>query len=111
MIGTQSIAPSVSDMLAGQAEQAGRSASDDAELSRELSIKFESIFTSLLLKEMRQSIGEGGLFGGDSSDVFGGLFDMYLGEHVAKSSSLGIGEMVSKYIETQKSSNETEPAE
>lgn len=111
MTGIPSIGPDVSGMLAGQAKSISGHAPADAESTRELSIKFESIFTSLLLKELRKSIGEGGLFGGDNSDVFGGIFDMYLGEHIAKSSSLGIGKMVSKYIETQKSSHETQPSQ
>jgi Rod binding domain-containing protein len=109
MSGIQSISPTVGGMLAGEAEQLSNRTSDSLEMSSELAAKFESIFTSLLLKEMRQSVGEGGLFGGDSSDVFGGLFDLYMGEHVAKSTSLGIGDMVSKYVNAQKSSNAEQP--
>ena len=36
---------------------------------------FESVFASMLLKEMRQSLEPGSLFGEDSGDVYGGLFD------------------------------------
>jgi len=65
---------------------------------------FESLFYSLLLKEMRQSISsdsEGGLFPGDSSDTLGGLFDLFMGKHLAASQGLGIGNAVAKYLANQ----------
>lgn len=46
--------------------------------------QFESIFVSTLLKEMRQSTGEEGLFQGDTSDVYGGLFDMFMADHITE---------------------------
>ena len=70
-----------------------------AEQQAEMAQQFESMFTSLLLKEMRQSTGEDGLFEGDSSDTLGGMFDMFLGEHIAKEGGLGIAKMVETYLE------------
>lgn len=65
-----------------------------AELARE----FESVFVSMLLKEMRQSL-EGGLFPGDSSDTLGGLFDMMMGQHIADSTGgLGLAQSLEKYL-------------
>lgn len=62
--------------------------------------EFESVFLSLLLKEMRgSSQEEGGLFGGESSDSYGGLFDMFMGQHLAKDSPLGIGRMLLQQYE------------
>lgn len=49
---------------------------------------------SLLLKEMRNSLGEGGLFGGDSSDTYGGMFDLFLGQQLAQTKPLGIGQVL-----------------
>lgn len=65
---------------------------------------FESIFMSLMLKEMRNSLGvdeEGGLFAGEGSDTYGGLFDMFMGQHLAKSGALGIGQAVETYLSNQ----------
>ncbi len=65
---------------------------------------FESIFMSLILKEMRSTIGseeEGGLFAGEGSDTYGGLFDMFLGQHLAKGSHLGIGKAIESYLANQ----------
>ena len=50
----------------------------------------EGLFASLLLKEMRGSSEEGGLFGGDSSDVLGGMFDQYMGQAIADAGGLGL---------------------
>lgn len=54
--------------------------------------QLESMFISLLLKEMRQSIGSENGFAGDSTDTVGGLFDQYLGDHVAAGGGLGIAD-------------------
>jgi Rod binding domain-containing protein len=59
---------------------------------------FEAIFASMLVKEMRQSLGHGSLFGGDKGDVLGGMFDYFLGQHVAPSGSLGIAAMIRKQM-------------
>ena len=38
---------------------------------------FEEIFASILFKQMRQTIGEDGMFGHDPGDVLGGMFDHF----------------------------------
>lgn len=62
--------------------------------------EFEAVFVSLMLKQMRSSMTEDGLFGGDSSDTYGGIFDLYMGKHIAGSQPLGIGEMIKSYTES-----------
>jgi len=59
--------------------------------------EFDAVFYSMLLKEMRQTVGEDGLFGGDQGDTLGGLFDLFMGKHLAQSSELGIGRAVTQY--------------
>jgi Rod binding domain-containing protein len=56
--------------------------------------QFESLFVSMMLKEMRQSMSEEGLFAGDGADVYGGLFDMFLGQHVASQGAFGIADLL-----------------
>ena len=65
---------------------------------------FDAMFASLLIKQMRQTLneggeGEGGMFGKDSGDVLGGLFDTFMGDHLAKAGGLGIGKMVKHQLE------------
>ena len=60
---------------------------------------FESMFASLILKEMRQTLDPGTLFAGDAGDVYGGLFDMYMGQHMAASGGLGIAAAVRRQLD------------
>lgn len=59
---------------------------------------FESMFVSLMLKEMRQTLEPGTMFGQDTSDAYGGLFDMYMGQHIAKAGGFGIAELVKQNL-------------
>lgn len=59
---------------------------------------FESVFASMLLKEMRQSLEPGTMFGQDSGDVYGGLFDRHFGEQLTKGNGLGMKKMVEESI-------------
>lgn len=72
--------------------------------------EFEGVFLSFLLKEMRNTV-EGGLFAGDSSDTYGGMFDMFLGQNLAKSKPLGISDMLVQKYEKQNQRNHTNEAE
>lgn len=54
---------------------------------------FEGVFLSLMLKEMRNTL-EGGFFGEESSDTYGGMFDLFVGQDLAKSQPLGISKLM-----------------
>lgn len=55
--------------------------------------EFESLFLSLLAKEMRKTVGEGGLLGSESTDSLGGMFDLYIGQSLAASKPIGIASL------------------
>ncbi len=59
---------------------------------------FESMFLSILLKEMRQTLEPDTMFPQDGGDILGGLFDLFLGQHLARAGALGIGAMVKKQL-------------
>ena len=67
--------------------------------SAQVAQDFESVFASMLLKEMRHSLEPGTLFGEDSGDVYGGLFDRFIGEQMSKGKGLGMSRMVQDSIE------------
>lgn len=69
------------------------------EVAANVAQDFESVFASMLLKEMRQSLEPGSLFGEDSGDVYGGLFDRYFGDQLTKGNGLGMAKMVQSSIE------------
>ena len=41
---------------------------------------------------------EGGLFGSESSDTYGGMFDMFMSQAMAEGGQLGIGKAVEQYL-------------
>ena len=77
----------------GRSSSVDPTAAPGAEQEAKLLKQFESVMLSMVLKQMRQTgTGEEGLFPGDSSDTLGGMFDMYLGEHLAESGGFGLME-------------------
>lgn len=52
--------------------------------------KVESMFASMLIKTLRETLGEEGLFPGDKSDALGSMFDQYLGDEIARGRGLGL---------------------
>jgi len=92
LFSTASAAADRADTLSGIAKPG------DVGSHKAVAAEFEALFVSLMLKKMRQTVGGDGLFGGESSDVYGGLFDLYLGQHIAQAGGLGIERMVETYL-------------
>jgi flagellar protein FlgJ len=91
MLGAEGISPAgaLSLPLASKPGATVKGAAD-AKL-KDMAKEMEATFLSMLLKEMRQTLEpEGGLFPGDSSDVQGGLFDLYMSKHLADSGGVGL---------------------
>jgi Rod binding domain-containing protein len=77
---------------------AGRLDRNNAHSVDEVAKGFESLFVSLVLKEMRQSLGPEGLFGGDGSDIYGGMFDQYLGQALAQNGGFGLAQQIRRQL-------------
>src|SRR5580658_6531783 len=61
--------------------------------------EFEATFLSMLIKEMRQTDDEeGGLFPGDSSDIQGGLFDLFMSRHLANAGGIGLAGYLERHM-------------
>ena len=93
------------DRLAGLVRSARTSFADDPgkskETLRQAALSFEALFYSMLIKQLRQTtqeLGEG-FFAGDEADIFGGLFDYYLGQFLAQRQQLGIGRLIQEHYE------------
>jgi peptidoglycan hydrolase FlgJ len=77
---------------------ASQARSGDSRATAAIATGFESLFLAQLVKEMRQTLEPGTLFGNDNADIHGGLFDMYLGQHLAQAGGLGIANMVKQQL-------------
>lgn len=80
------------DELAAQTRSKDRQSVDKAASG------IESMFLSLLLKEMRQTLEPGTLFPEDSGDVLGGLFDSFMSQHLAQAGTFGIAALVKRQL-------------
>jgi len=59
--------------------------------------EFEGIFFSMMINQLRQSLEPDTLFSGDRGDTMGGLFDMFMGQHMAKVGRLGVADLILRH--------------
>ena len=87
----QNTVTSITSSLPMQDVETMRLATD--EVKEEVAKSFEAVFASLLIKQMRNTLSDG-LFGSESSDVMGGLFDLHMGQAMTEGAGLGIRDKV-----------------
>ncbi len=98
--------PDASTLLSdprGLAAQLGLDSSADAQT---VARKFEAMFWSMVINQLRTSMTEEGLFAGDRADAYGALFDMFMADYLAEHASLGLARMIERYLERR---NPTSP--
>lgn len=82
----------ISAIASGTSVTPGDSSAFNPQEEAKVMKQFESVMLSMVLKQMRQTGSEEGMFPGDKSDTLGGMFDTYLGEHLAEAGGLGLME-------------------
>lgn len=98
-----SLPPSQTHTLTGKTGATVRDTADTTKL-KNMAKEFEATLLSTLLKEMRQTLDEdGGLFPGDSGDVQGGLFDMFMSRHLADSGGIGLATYLVQHMKASPS--------
>ncbi len=84
--------------------ESGQSFQEILESARQL----ESYFISTLLERMRATLPGEGLFGSaPGSNVYEGMFDRAMGEHLAKTGQFGLAETIARQVARQVAQNET----
>lgn len=82
-------------------ESATRLSDEDDRKLADVARGFEAALLGQLLKEMRTTDEpEGGLFPGDSGDIHGGLFDLYMGQYLADAGGVGIAATLDRQLRT-----------
>jgi flagellar protein FlgJ len=69
---------------------------------KEAARQFESLFTQMLLKSMREankSFGEDSLFGSDQADMYQDMFDDQIAMQLSKGKGLGLADMLVKQLQ------------
>jgi len=76
-----------------------QAASDDKATIAKLSEEFESIFTEIMLKSMRDSVDKSGLIdGGNGEDVFKGMLDSEYSKSMAAQRQSGIADAIERHF-------------
>jgi Rod binding domain-containing protein len=88
--------------LAARAEAAGAEGADVERVSKDL----ESVFASMLVKEMRRGMAEGFFGDGAVGDVYGGWFDEHVGRALGESGALDIAGLVKASLGAKESGGE-----
>ena len=70
---------------------------------------FEETFLSLLVKEMRQTLEPNTLFGHDSGDVFGGMFDQFMAKHLTQAGGIGLAADMKQKLEQSNTHDTSSP--
>ena len=64
--------------------------SEESEKVQKVIEEFEGVFMSMMIKQLRETNNGEGFFPGDHSDTYGGMFDMFMGQHLARGSQTGL---------------------
>ncbi len=65
---------------------------------RETAKQFESLFTTMMLKSMRQASSKDELFGSDQQDFYQDMFDQQLSTQLSKGKGLGLADMLVRQL-------------
>jgi len=65
---------------------------NDPEAIKAAARQFEALFTSMMLKSMRDATPKGGLFDSDQQDFYQGMFDQQLSMQLSKGKGLGLAD-------------------
>jgi peptidoglycan hydrolase FlgJ len=73
-------------------------AAQNPEAIRETARQFESLFTTMMLKSMRQATPEDSLFGSDQQDFYQDMFDQQMAVQLSHGKGLGLADMLVKQL-------------
>ncbi|MCA9197643.1 MAG: rod-binding protein [Planctomycetales bacterium] len=88
----------IGDALSTANVTALRNDAHSAAAKEHVKSEFESVFSSILLKQLRESLEEG-MFGAEASDSYGTMFDMFMGQHLAQAGGVGISKYLDNYLD------------
>lgn len=79
--------------------------------TEETAKQFETLFATLLVRELRRSMPQGIFGDGPGADVYEGWFDEHLGNALAQRDSLGLAGMIKTSIHRAQAAAETDEAD
>jgi peptidoglycan hydrolase FlgJ len=74
-------------------------AKNDPSALRKVAQQFESMFTRMMLKSMRDAVGTDPIFGSDQEKMYQGMYDDQLALQVSKGRGLGLADMLVRQLQ------------
>lgn len=74
-------------------------AKNDPSAVRKVAQQFESMFTRMMLKSMRDAVGTDPIFGSDQEKMYQGMYDDQLALQMSKGRGLGLADMLVKQLQ------------
>jgi flagellar protein FlgJ len=95
---TPADAPVYTDLAGLTALKRGAASKDPAAI-RKVAEQFESMFTSMMLKSMRDANGPDPMFGSDQEQMYQGMFDDQLALQMSHGKGLGLADMLIRQLQ------------
>jgi flagellar protein FlgJ len=85
--------------IAGLSTLKRGAANKDPAAIREVARQFESLFTGMMLKSMRDAVGTDPIFGSDQEKMYQGMFDDQLAIQMSRGKGLGLADMLIRQLQ------------
>lgn len=70
----------------------------DEEALRKVANQFESLFTQMMLKQMRASLPKGGIFDSNQTEFYQEMFDQQVSLSLSQNSGMGLSELLVRQL-------------
>ncbi len=91
--------PSVYADFAGLDQLKRAARTNDPKALRAVAQQFESLFTRMMIKSMRDAVGKDPVFGSDQEQMYQGMFDDQLSVDLARGRGLGLADMLIRQLQ------------
>lgn len=91
-------APAVYHDFSGTAQLRAQARSDQQGATREVARQFESIFIQIMLKSMRDTLPQGGLFDSDQMTMYQEMFDQQVSLDMSRNGGIGLAAIVERQL-------------
>src|ERR1700761_2398634 len=85
--------------LSGLSKLKRAAGTNDPKAIRAVAEQFESMFTRMMLKSMRDAVGPDPMFGSDQEQMYQGMFDDQLSLQMSKGRGLGLADMLVRQLQ------------
>ena len=84
--------------FSGLADLRRQAGSDPQKAAKEVAQQFESIFVSMMVKSMRDTLPKDGLFSSNQMDAYQDMFDKQMAVDLSSKGGIGLAEIIERQI-------------